>query len=128
MMPLLYASRSPRVYSALGRKPCRARIELSTGKPLNAVLAARNKMIIVMAMTNTKPTGNPSKTVAANCAMIVSWWSVTRTPPWVKKTPECSSTILAPVRLASAMMPPSIEIATTPSRRAWWRRCGSSAP
>ncbi len=51
MMPLEYARRSPRVCNCRGRKLSRARIEPSTGKPLNAVLAARNKMIIVAVIT-----------------------------------------------------------------------------
>ena len=49
-MPLLNASRSPRVCSWRGRKPSRARIEASTGKPLKAVFAARIRMIPVAAM------------------------------------------------------------------------------
>ena len=50
-MPLLYASRSPRDPSCRGANPSRARIEPRTGKPLNAVLAARIKMMPVMART-----------------------------------------------------------------------------
>ena len=50
-MPLLNASRSPRECSWRGRKPSRARIEPSTGKPLNAVLAARIRMMPVAATT-----------------------------------------------------------------------------
>jgi hypothetical protein len=46
-MPLEKASRSPRVCNWRGRKPSLARIEPSTGKPLNAVLAARMRMIPV---------------------------------------------------------------------------------
>ena len=42
-MPLEKASRSPRVCSWRGRYRSWARIEPSTGKPLNAVLAARNE-------------------------------------------------------------------------------------
>ena len=49
-MPLL-CEPVPRVCNCRGRKPSRARIEPSTGKPLNAVLAARNKITKVAAMT-----------------------------------------------------------------------------
>ena len=43
-MPLENASRSPRVCSWRGRYPSRARIEPSTGNPLNAVLAASTRI------------------------------------------------------------------------------------
>ena len=50
-MPLLNASRSPRVCSWRGRYRSWARIEPSTGKPLNAVFAASTRISAVIAMT-----------------------------------------------------------------------------
>ena len=50
-MPLENASRSPRVCSWRGRYRSWARIEPSTGKPLYAVLAARNRISAVAAAT-----------------------------------------------------------------------------
>ena len=50
-MPFENARRSPRLCSCRGRKPSRARIEPSTGKPLNAVFAARTRMRPVTAET-----------------------------------------------------------------------------
>jgi hypothetical protein len=47
------------VCSCRGRKPSRAKIEPRTGNPLNAVLAARNKMIMV-AITTKKNAGRKS--------------------------------------------------------------------
>ena len=47
-MPLENASRSPLVWNCRGRNRSWARIELSTGKPLNAVLQARIRMIPVV--------------------------------------------------------------------------------
>ncbi len=43
-MPLENASRSPRVCSCRGRKRSWARIEPSTGNPLNAVLQASTRI------------------------------------------------------------------------------------
>ena len=48
-MPLLNASRSPRLCSWRGRKRSWARIEARVGKPLKAVLAARIRMPAVAA-------------------------------------------------------------------------------
>ena len=48
-IPLLNASRSPRVCNWRGRYPSRDRIEASTGKPLNAVFAASTR---ISAVTN----------------------------------------------------------------------------
>ncbi len=50
-IPLLNASRSPRVCSWRGRYPSRDRIEASTGNPLNAVLAASTR---ISAVTNCR--------------------------------------------------------------------------
>ena len=50
-MPLLYASRSPREPSARGAQPSLARIEPSTGNPLNAVFAASTRMMPVTVTT-----------------------------------------------------------------------------
>ena len=50
-MPLLYASRSPREPSARGAQPSLARIEPSTGNPLNAVFAASTRITPVTMTT-----------------------------------------------------------------------------
>ena len=64
-MPLQNASRSPRVCSWRGRKPSRARIEPSTGKPLNAVFAARTRISPVTTETRTTPRGKSENTAFA---------------------------------------------------------------
>ena len=46
-IPLLKASRSPRVCSWRGRNPSLDKIDASTGKPLNAVLAASTRISAV---------------------------------------------------------------------------------
>ena len=46
-MPLLNASRSPRVCNWCGRYPSLARMDAKVGKPLKAVLAARKRMTTV---------------------------------------------------------------------------------
>ncbi len=56
-MPFENARRSPRVCSWRGRKPSLARIEPSTGKPLNAVFAASTRMSPVTTAIATKITG-----------------------------------------------------------------------
>jgi hypothetical protein len=50
-----------------------ARIEASTGKPLNAVFAARTRMMPVTIETKTTPTWKSEKTVLDSWPMIVSW-------------------------------------------------------
>ncbi len=54
-----------------GRRPSRARIEPSTGKPLKAVLAASTRIRPVTIETMTTPAGKPSKTAVATWAMTV---------------------------------------------------------
>ncbi len=71
-MPLENASRSPRVCSWRGRKPSRARIEPSTGKPLNAVFAARTRISPVTTETSTTPSGKPENTAFDTWPMTVS--------------------------------------------------------
>ncbi len=71
-MPLENASRSPRVCSWRGRKPSRARIEPSTGKPLNAVFAARMRMRPVTMDTSTTPAGKPENTALDTWPITVS--------------------------------------------------------
>ncbi len=56
MMPLEKASRSPRVCSCRGRYRSSARIEPSSGKPLNAVFAARIRISAVVAWMKKNPT------------------------------------------------------------------------
>ena len=55
-MPLEKASRSPRVCSWRGRYRSWARIEPSTGKPLKAVFAARNRISAVPPATTKSRT------------------------------------------------------------------------
>src|SRR4029453_14265767 len=57
MIPWLNASRSPRVCSWRGSRSSRARIEPSTGAPLNAGLAASTRMSPVVAAATERPGG-----------------------------------------------------------------------
>ena len=72
-MPLEKASRSPRVCSWRGRYRSCDRIEPSTGKPLNAVLAASTRISAVMMMTKKNPGRNSANTASASWATIVCW-------------------------------------------------------
>ena len=71
-MPFENARRSPRVCSWRGRKPSRARIEPSTGKPLKAVFAASTRMSPVTIDTMTTPNGKPEKTALLTWPITVS--------------------------------------------------------
>ena len=72
-MPLVKASRSPRVCSWRGRKRSWARIEASTGKPLKAVLAARIRMSPVAAMVKKNAGEKFENTEWASWPMTVCW-------------------------------------------------------
>ena len=70
---LLKVRRSPRCWNWRGRKPSRASTEESSGNPLKAVFAARNRMSAVKVVMKTKA-GEPSpKTADATWATIGSW-------------------------------------------------------
>ncbi len=65
IMPLLCANRSPRFCSCLGRKPSRAKIEPSNGKPLKPVLAAKTKINAVTKAINPANNGKSLNTAFA---------------------------------------------------------------
>ena len=78
-IPLLNTSLSPRVCSWRGMNRSCARTEPSSGKPLNAVFAARISTSAVAAWMKKKPIEpSPPNVAAAICAMTVRCGSVSQ--------------------------------------------------
>ncbi len=109
-MPLEKTSRSPRVCSCRGAYRSCARIEPSTGNPLNAVFAASTSTSAVNAVIQKKPTErSPPKTAAATWAMTVLVLPSGGRP----RSAGFSATRTSLVS-ASAVMPANMVIASTP--------------
>ena len=118
-MPLENASRSPRVCSWRGRKRSWARIEPSTGKPLNAVFAASARISAVMTMTKKNP-GRKSGTPRPRAGRPSS---AGRSRAGRRGTARAgSSAIFTPVSRASAMRPMNMVTESTPEQQQRRRR------
>ena len=102
-MPLENASRSPRVCNCRGRKRSWARIDPSTGNPLNAVLAASTR---ISAVTTGDQVETDREAVEHRVGRSARSGSSGGSPPGAPTSWSCGrSAICTPVSLASMMMP-----------------------